>query len=278
MAINNLDTLVAAMVLGPRSNFLKYAASPTIVGTEASYYFVPGIPTSPVAPPASASVCDDSLPSIPLPARTGGQNRVIAGIEIFNSVPNALMILEDRLAHMGGLNGTLTTAQTVGIDLSALTASNFQQRKGLADFSEVEWYLEWYTNTGSTAAVAPTANVTYADNTTGTAGIFNLGTAALPGTVPGGRRYKIVPNAAKQIKSIQSVALNASTGAVGNFGVTASRRLGAFSCTQINVPSKFDWTGTYAAEVFDQSCLQFAASCTSTTSGYMGGNIYWAVG
>lgn len=42
--------------------------------------------------------------------------------------------VHDRLMHMGGLNGTLTTAQTVGSRLSnGVTADNMAERIGDAD-------------------------------------------------------------------------------------------------------------------------------------------------
>lgn len=45
---------------------------------------------------------------------------------------------------MGGLNGTLTTAQTVGIDFSALSSDNMAERIGDANYSDIQWWLEWY--------------------------------------------------------------------------------------------------------------------------------------
>jgi hypothetical protein len=71
------------------------------------------------------------------------------------------------VAHFGGLNGTLTTAQTVSLDLSTLLATdNINLRKGDNNYSDVQWWLEWYTATGATAVTATIA-VTYNDGTTG---------------------------------------------------------------------------------------------------------------
>lgn len=46
---------------------------------------------------------------------------------------------------MGGLNGTLLTAQTVGIDLSTINAGGPvpAERLGDANCSDVVWFLEW---------------------------------------------------------------------------------------------------------------------------------------
>jgi len=79
--------------------------------------------------------------------------------------------------HMGGLSGTLTTPQTVGIDLSAnLAASNLAARLGAANYSNVIWWLEWFTDTGATG-VNCTVNVTYNDAVSA-----NLTVLALPAT------------------------------------------------------------------------------------------------
>jgi hypothetical protein len=180
---------------------------------------------------------------------------------------------------MGGLNGTLTTAQAVNLDLDALAGtSNLAQRKGLANFSEVEWYLEWYTATGATV-VNPAASVTFTDNTTALAPIFNAGTNSLPASTGVGRRYRITPNVAKYIKSVQSVTIGSSTGVVGNFGVTAIRRLCSFSVLGASATSvsKVDWTSSYAVEVFDQSCIGLSGYCPTTGAFGMTGSILWSV-
>ena len=82
---------------------------------------------------------------------------------------NSAMTVEvhDRLAHMGGLSGTVTTAQNVSLALNTLGATNnISNRIGDTNYSDVQWWLEWYTATGSTAVTATVA-VTYNDGTTG---------------------------------------------------------------------------------------------------------------
>ena len=47
------------------------------------------------------------------------------------------------------------SAQTVNLDLNAnLDSDNINARKGDANFSDVQWWMEWYTDTGSTAVTA----------------------------------------------------------------------------------------------------------------------------
>lgn len=59
------------------------------------------------------------------------------------SVSTTLLTLEvhDRLMHMGGLNGTLTTAQAVNLNLNGVTADNMANRIGDANYSDVQWWL-----------------------------------------------------------------------------------------------------------------------------------------
>ena len=107
------------------------------------------------AVPAAAAVCDNVLTgALGIPARVGVEERIIALSDLTFVVAGQSIIYEDRLTHMGGLNGTLTTAQTVNVDAS-LATSNLVARIGATDYSNVEWWLEWYTATGATAGAAP---------------------------------------------------------------------------------------------------------------------------
>jgi hypothetical protein len=128
--------------------------------------------------------------------------------------------------HMGGLSGTVTTAQTVNLDLNAnLATDNLDERKGDANFSDVQWWLEWYTDTGSTAVTA-TVGVTYNDGTSG-----NLSAISLAAT----RRASLMvplnplvhPCGGGRQDSFKAtwtgVTLSATTGTAGSFGVTATR-------------------------------------------------------
>jgi hypothetical protein len=185
---------------------------------------------------------------------------------------------EDRLGHMGGLSGTLLTAQTVGLDLNAnLGVSNISQRIGKADFSEVEWYLEWYTATGATITT-PTANVTFHDGTTGVVNINNLGGTALPANVAASRRYMLQSTNGKFIRSVASVTLSASTGTAGNFGVTAVRNLATVAQTApLNTPYTFDVWNLNAPEIYDNACVTNSMIPNTTSTGVVTGRVTQAV-
>jgi hypothetical protein len=179
---------------------------------------------------------------------------------------NAAMTVEihDRIAHMGGLSGTVTTAQTVGIDLSSLlTTSNVAARIGDDNYSDVQWWLEWYTATGSTAVTATIVAV-YDDGTTA-----NI-TVSLAATRPAGFMQSLnglIPaaQAGKYIRGITSVALSATTGTVGNFGITATRPRMTIGAPIANMKFIADWAQLGLPEIKNSACL-FPIVLTSTTS------------
>ena len=172
--------------------------------------------------------------------------------------------LHDRLMHMGGLSGTLTTAQTVNLDVNAnLASGNLDKRKGDSNFSDIQWWLEWYTATGGTAVTA-TVSVTYNDGTTGTL------SAPLAATRPASFMLPLnglIPGAAagKYIRDVDSVQLSATTGTAGSFGVTATRPRMTMPLLLANKMEVFDWAALGLPEVANSSCL-FLIALTSTTS------------
>lgn len=179
---------------------------------------------------------------------------------------NSAMTLEihDRLMHMGGLNGTLTTAQTVNLDVNAnLASGNLDKRKGDSNFSDIQWWLEWYTATGGTAVTVIVA-VTYNDGTTGTWSVPLAATRPASFMLP---LNGLVPAAAagKYIRDVDAVQLSATTGTAGSFGVTATRPRMTMPLPLANKMEVFDWAALGLPEVANSSCL-FPVVFTSTTS------------
>ena len=188
-----------------------------------------------------------------------------AYLEIATGNAAMTMELHDRLANMGGLNGTLTTAQSVNLDLNTLLATdNIDTRKGDANYSDVQWWLEWYTATGGTAVTA-TIVVTYNDGTTG-----NLSVLSLAATRPASHMIplnSLIPSAqsGKFIRGIVSVTLSATTGTAGNFGVTVTRPRMTLSSPFANFKFIADWAQLGLPEIYNSSAI-FPIVLTSTTS------------
>lgn len=222
--------------------------------------------------PAAAAVCAHTL--------TGamGFNQQSAPATSYGGWANAVcsnsavsIEIHDRLMHMGGLNGTLATAQTVNLDVSAnLASANLTERIGDANYSDIQWWAEWYTDTGSTAVTATIA-VTYNDGSSG-----NLSALSLVATTRAGRLYplnNLIPAAAagKFIRDIDSVTLSATTGTAGSFGFTASRPRMTMPLPLANKMEVFDWAQLGFPEIFNSSCLFPIELCSTTSTGTVRG-------
>lgn len=189
------------------------------------------------------------------------------GAYAYATSSNAAMTVEihDRLMHMGGLSGTSATGQTVGIDLSAnLGTSNLDARKGDSNYSDVQWWLEWYTATGSTAVTATVA-VTYNDGSSG-----NLSAVSLAATRPASfmqplNSYIPAAQSGLFIRAVSTVTLSATTGTAGSFGVTATKPRLTMPLNIANKTETFDWAALGLPEISNSSCL-FPLVLTSTTS------------
>jgi hypothetical protein len=222
--------------------------------------------------PAAAAICTNATvgalgftqQTAPVTSYLGWANLVCS-----NTAPS--VDLHDRLMHMGGLSGTVTTAQTVNLDLHAnIATSNLDARKGDANYSDVSWWLEWYTDTGGTAVTA-TVNVTYDDGSSG-----NLSAISLAAT----RRASFMvnlnvfnPTAGLFIRDVNTVQLSVTTGTAGNFGVTCTRHRSTFNAILANKSEPMDWAQLGLPEIHNSSCLQLIMLASTTTTGTVRGQV-----
>lgn len=265
MTITTLDGLVSA--LGNNSSRVvwdKASIANAAAGQIFSLWRATGTPAQGAIPGAAALATSALTGAIGFANQTAPATSYYAFQTIATGNAATSVEIHDRLAHMGGLNGTLLTAQTVGVDL--LTLSLPAARRGDADFSDVQWWLEWYTDTGATASNA-TVNVTYDDASTG-----NLAVIAVGGTVRAGRMIPL-PSAVsgRFIRGVNNVTLSASTGTAGSFGVTATRPRTAVNANIANKYEQFDWAALGLPEVPNDSCLQLVMLCSTTTTGTVRG-------
>lgn len=265
MTITTRDQLING--LGNNSSRIvidKASITSQAAGTYVSLWRATGQPGQGAIPAAAANCNHTTVGGIGFTQQTLPATSYGAYLEAATS--NAAMTVEihDRLAHMGGLVGNVTGAQTVNIDFATLTTDNLPNRIGDANCSDIQWWLEWYTATGSTSVTA-TVNVTYSDGTTG-----NLTALTLAATRPASFMAPLnglIPAAAagKYIRGINSVALSATTGTAGSFGVTATRPRMSIGCPIANFKFVSDWAALGLPEIFNGSCL-FPIVLTSTTS------------
>lgn len=271
MAITTRDGLIDA--LGNNASRLvidKASLANTVAGAYFSLWRATGQPGQGAIPAAAAS-CNNALAgamkfsqqTLPATSYGGWANAVCSNSAVTIEV-------HDRMMHIGGLVGNVTTAQTVNLDFNGITADNMVNRIGDSNYSDIQWWLEWYTDTGATASNATIA-VTYNDGTTG-----NLTVIAVGGTVRVGRMLPLnmlIPAAAsgKFIRGVTSVTLSASTATAGNFGVTASRPRMTMPLLVANKMEIFDWAALGLPEIFNSSCLWPIELCSTTSTGTVRG-------
>lgn len=266
MTISTRDQLIDAMANNSsRIIFDKASIASQTANSFCSLWRATGQPGQ-GAIPTSAAVCNDSLLGcVGFAQQTAPATSYLTILEAVTSNASMTLEIHDRLMHMGGLVGNVATAQTVNLDLDAnLATDDLDARKGDANYSDVQWWLEWYTATGSTAVTA-TVNVTYNDGSSG-----NLTAISLAATRPASHMIPLnglIPAAdsGKYIRDVNTVTLSATTGTAGNFGVTATRYRAANFNPIANARFTSDWAALGLPEIINNSCL-FAIMLTSTTS------------
>lgn len=243
---------------------INKATLPTqIAGGFSSLFRATGVPSQ-GSVPGAAAICDKStLGCLGFNNPTSGLSSYIGWAKMTAANANTEVMFMDRLAHMGGMSGTVATAQTANV---AVTDSSLTARKGASDYSNVQWFLEWYTATGSTAV---TATISYT-NQNDVAG--KTTTVSVPASMAAGRALPILPLAGDWIKSIQSVTLSATTGTAGSFGVTAARFLTSVCCLAALGPVREDWAGLGFPKVEANACITLMVICGTTSTGAVIGN------
>jgi hypothetical protein len=248
--LTGLDDLLAGRLAAIQ--IYKPALSGQLGGEFASWV-QNGMPSSGATPPnsgAGATTIPDrgTTGAIPIP---GVVNPAQLYLSVFNPVASvaATVILRDRLAHVAGLSGIVTTVQP--------TIHNALTRYTTGD--GVQGFIEVYSGLGATVA---TANVSYT-NQAGVAG--RAGTASIVSSAGIGRLIPIVLQAGDTgIRSIESVILNVSTGTAGNFGVTLYKTLAQVGLPFANVANGQDAIALGAPEVLNGACLMLSTIFTAT--------------
>jgi hypothetical protein len=266
MAITTLDGLVNAMAnTSTRLIVDKASIANMAAGIWASLWRATGQPGQ-AAIPAGATVCNNSLlGAMAVDQQTLPTKSYLTIFEAICSNAGATLEVHDRLVHMGGLSGTSITAQNVLIDLSTLLAtSNLDDRKGGADYSDVQWWVEWYTDTGGTVANL-TANAKFNDGTDA-----NLTAFSLPATRRAGMLYPLngfiaAAQAGKFIRGINTVTLSISTAAAGSFGITATRYRGGIYMPIANARFTANWQELGLPDLPASAC-PFLITLPATTS------------
>ncbi len=265
MTITTGDQLLDALGNNSTRILADKASITAVAGAYYSLWRATGQPSQGGIPGAAARCTNNTVGAFNFAQQTAPATSYLAWAAVVCSNTAPGLEIHDRLMHMGGLNGTLTTAQTVDLDLNAnLGSDNIDARKGDANFSDVNWWLEWYTATGGTAVTA-TVNVTYNDGSSG-----NLSAISLAATRPASFMLPLNvfnPTSGLFIRDVNTVQLSATTGTAGNFGVTATRHRSSFPMILANKAEAFDWATLGLPEIYNSSSLFLVMNASTTSTG-----------
>lgn len=265
MTIDTRDKIIAGLASGADRVLIdKASLSNAAAGNVFSLWKAGTVPAA-GATPTTAVVCTNAdVGCISFANQTAPATSYLDWIWLAFGNANSSVEVHDRLAHMGGLSGTVTTSQGA---LSLVTTDPGADRVGAADYSDLQWFLEVFTALGSTGVNATVA-VTYNDDSTG-----NLAVVALGATPRVGRMYPLLSaSPGKWIKAVTGVTLSATTGTAGNFGIVATRGRTIIGPAPIaNVPAVMDWAQLGHSEIPNSACLFFVMLCSTTSTGTVRG-------
>lgn len=230
------------------------AAATTVIGRMGSLWRYNKSNGANGAIPGSVASCDKStLGAQPFTNPAGGRKKWLLGLEGGLMQPGVL-VLYDRLQHIGGLSATTTTAQSVGGSIGRYTSGAGNQI-----------WIEIYTQIGSTATTI-TASYT---NQSGTSGRTTLA-AAFGGT---GLREesRVIPLTLQDgdtgVQSVQSVTVLATTGSAGSFGVTIAHPILYAACENVGAATIRDTIAGLPSvpEILTDACLSYAFISSTVT-------------
>lgn len=185
---------------------------------------------------------------------SGGRQRRLCGLTVGGNQAGTLT-LYDRLLHISGLSGTVTSAQTVGGSLSRNTG-------GVGNQIWVEIY-------GQIGATATTIKASYSDES-GNAGV-DTPLAVFGGT--GAREAQTMiqlPLADGDfgVRAVASVTVTATTGTAGDFGVTVLRPICQVFVPQGGFGQAADLLTEFPSlpPLDDDSCLALHWTAVGTTA------------
>lgn len=270
MTISTRDMTIAALANGASRMVVdKASLANAAAGQFFSLWQSAGVPGAGAPPGAAAIPTNATTGAVGFAQQSGNRaddgtplTSYLGWLRAISGNANQTVEVHDRVAHMGGLSGTVAspTAQNANIDVLTLALS--AERRGDANYSDITWWLEIFSPLGSTGVNA-TVNVTYDDASTG-----NLAAIALGATPRAGRLYPLVSAVpGRFIRGVNTVTLSATTGTAGNFGITATRQRTGIDIDIANKGVAYDWALLGLPEIVNGSCLFFVAPCSTTSTG-----------
>jgi hypothetical protein len=190
-------------------------ATAPIAGRAASLWTYDGYPAGGAVPTSADIPTLSTQGAIPFTAPNGNYEKFMLSVGIAPNV-GGVFLLYDRLFHIGGLSGSLNTAQTV--QGTTPTPALTRNTGGVGNFA----FYEIYSLIGMTAATL-TMTYTNQNGTTGQTSTINIGTTGFREIT----RAQRIPLAAGDsgLRAVASVQLSglSGTGTAGNFGITIAQ-------------------------------------------------------
>lgn len=256
MAITTLDGVVAGLANRKSINFTQASSvtsSSFWVNTQRTSASV--LMSTPAVASAGGTLHTDIETGF-FNLGTVSGTRYLAKAEILAGVSGAFSII-DRVWSCSGLNGTLTSAQSI-TGMPTLTRPD-------SNGTGLEMYIEVYSGLGATAS---TAIISYT-NSSGVSG--RTATVSLPSLPLAFRMYPVTLQAGDTgVKSVQSVTLASSTGTAGDFGVVLASPSLSFLTSVTSAQSvTYDFAALGLPKVSQGAALNFLQRSNGSGSAYV---------
>ena len=149
--LSNFDGLLAALANKQQAQYLNKASIANMTaGFPASLWRATGSPAQGAIPGAAAQCTKVLTGAVTYNNPTSPDLLYMAKATIAAQNVGTQVNVFDRIAHMGGLVGNVTTAQTVNLAPATTRGA----------YADMQWYIEIYTDIGTTAT---TITITYTD-------------------------------------------------------------------------------------------------------------------
>lgn len=208
------------------------AATAQVAGRQHSLWRYDGTPGGGAIPTVAAIPDRTTTGAIPFTAPGGGREKHVISAGVASTVAG-IYFLYDRLFHIGGLNSTLTTAQTVQGSTPSPALTRNTGGNGNMIFYEI------YSALGVTSR---TLTVTYTNEigTTGRTTTINIGAASFSEAT----RMQRIPLATGDfgVRAVDNVQLNGSTTTAGDFGITIANPIAFLPVGVAGGGGWRDWT------------------------------------
>lgn len=234
------------------------AATATIAGRPASLWRYDGQPSAGITPTTAAVPDNTTAGGLQQADPGGGREKWLIQGWATGLVPGTL-ILYDRLLHIGGLSGTVTTAQNVQTTTPSPTLTRYTDGIGNVAWAEI------YTIIGTTGT---TITMSYRDqnNTASTSPAVTIGGTGFREV----SRVIFLPMASGDtgIEAVETVTLTGTTGTAGNFGVTIGHPLAYISIGAAGAAGWRDFSSGMPGipEIQTDACLAFLWVPNTTTA------------